>query len=167
MSFPSIASGGALRKKTAFADKGRIYKMNAKAEKFQNYLNEKDITVFSAEDLHDERGTAVFRSHITVEGQQLPTIVITDNSVFVMVRVQVSPKALTEENKTAVLTLLNEQNDKYKPFKLYVNTGGDLLLDFCTVMENDELNGDTVYLMFDVVINYLNEKYRELMKTVW
>ena len=141
--------------------------MNAKAEQFQNYLNEKDIKVFEAEDLHDERGTAVFRSHVTVEGQQLPTIVITDNSIFVVVRVQISPKALTEENQTAVLKIVNEQNDKYKPFKLYFNANGDLLLDFCHVTENDNVNGDTIYLMFDVVINYLNANYRELMKAIW
>ncbi len=142
--------------------------MNAKAEKFQNYLNEKEIHVFETEEIEgDERGTAVFRSYITVEGQRLPTVLILDNSVFAVVRVQISPKALTEENRAEVLGIVNEQNSKYKPFKLYFNEENNLLVDFCTVIENDDLNGDTIYLMFDVVINYLNENYRELMKAVW
>ena len=50
--------------------------MNKNAEAFKAYLEEKDIHVFEVEELEeDSQQTAVFRSHITVEGQQLPTAV--------------------------------------------------------------------------------------------
>ncbi len=141
--------------------------MNKKAEAFEGYLKEKDIKVFEMEELEgDSQHTAVFRSHITVEGQQLPTIVITDDSIFTMVRVQIAPKALSEENQLELLKLVNEESASYKPFKLYLNKEGDLILDVCMTIEG-ELNGDNLYSMFAIIIDYLNTNYRKFMKCIW
>ena len=141
--------------------------MNKKAEAFEGYLKEKDIKVFEMEELEgDSQHTAVFRSHITVEGQQLPTIVIRDDSIFTMVRVQIAPKALSEENQLELLKLVNEESAGYKPFKLYLNKEGDLILDVCMTIEG-ELNGDNLYSMFAIIIDYLNTNYRKFMKCIW
>ncbi|MBP3232569.1 hypothetical protein [Anaerovibrio sp.] len=141
--------------------------MNKKAEAFKAYLEEKDIKVFEMEELEgDSQQTVVFRSHITTEGQQLPTIVILDESIFALIRVQISPKALTEANQQELLKMINDESAAYKPFKLYLNQAGDLMLDLCLVIE-DELKGDTVYTMFSVIINYLDANYRKLMKRIW
>ena len=142
--------------------------MNKNAEAFQKYLEEKKIEVFTLDETEgDAQETAVFRSHIIVAGQQLPTIVVTDKSIFSIVRVQIAPQVLTEENKTALLDFVNAENLKYKPFKLYFNANGALLLDLCLANPNGTLEGDAVYLMFDVIINYLNENYQKMMKTIW
>ena len=142
--------------------------MNKNAEAFQKYLEEKKIEVFTLEETEgDAQETAVFRSHIIVAGQQLPTIVVTDKSIFSIVRVQIAPQVLTEENKAALLDFVNAENLKYKPFKLYFNANGALLLDLCLANPNGTLEGDAVYLMFDVIINYLNENYQKMMKTIW
>ena len=141
--------------------------MNKNAEAFKAYLEEKDIHVFEVEELEeDSQQTAVFRSHITVEGQQLPTAVILDASVFALVRVQISPKALTEANQLELLKMANEESSAYKPFKLYLNRNGDLMLDVCIVAD-EELKGDTVYTMFSVIISYLEANYRKIMKCIW
>ncbi|MBQ8699504.1 MAG: hypothetical protein IJ521_11000 [Schwartzia sp.] len=141
--------------------------MNKNAEAFKAYLDEKDIHVFEVEELEgDSQQTVVFRSHITTEGQQLPTAVILDESVFALVRVQVSPKALTESNQLELLKLINEESAAYKPFKLYLNRDGDLMLDVCLVVD-ETLKGDTVYTMFSVIINYLEANYRKFMKRIW
>ena len=141
--------------------------MNKNAEAFKAYLDEKDIKVFDIEEIEGEnQNTAVFRSHITVEGQQLPTLVILDESIFGVVRVQISPKALSDSNQLELLKMASEESAAYKPFKLYINRDGDLMLDVCLVIE-DELKGDTVYTLFSVIINYLNENYRKFMKRIW
>ena len=141
--------------------------MNQKAEAFKAYLEEKDIKAFEIEELEgDEQKTAVFRSHITVEGQQLPTLVILDESIFGLLRVQISPKALSEENTLELLKKVNEESAGYKPFKLYLNDSGDLMLEVCMLIE-EELKGDTVYGMFALIIDYLNNNYRDLMKCIW
>ena len=141
--------------------------VNKKAEAFSAYLKEKDIQAFAVEELEgDEQKTAVFRSHITTEGQQLPTIVILDESMFAMVRVQIAPKALSEENQLELLKLVNEESAGYKPFKLYLNKEGDLILDVCMTIEG-ELNGDNLYSLFAIIIDYLNTNYRKFMKCIW
>ena len=143
--------------------------MNKNAEAFKKYLDERKIEVFTVEETPDDaQETAVFRSHIIVAGQQLPTIVVTDKSLFTVIRVQIAPQVLKAENKTALLDFVNVENLKYKPFKLYFNASGALLLDLCLTNAADaELSGETVYLLFDVIINYLNDNYQDIMKAVW
>ena len=142
--------------------------MNKNAEAFKNYLDEKKIEVFTVEETPDDaQETAFFRSHIIVAGQQLPTIVVTDKSIFTVIRVQIAPQVLTDKNKAALLEFVNGENLKYKPFKLYFNANGTLLLDLCLTKDDDDLKGDTIYLLFDVIINYLNDNYQKMMKAVW
>ena len=141
--------------------------MNKNAEAFKDFLKEKNIDVFEMEELEgDQQQTVVFRSRITTEGQQLPTVVILDESIFALVRVQISPKALTESNQLALLKMVNEESASYKPFKFYLTKDGDLMMDVCIVLE-EELKGDTIYTMFSFIINYLEENYRRFMQCIW
>lgn len=147
--------------------------MNIKAEVFSKYLEEKKIEAFQVEEIADDpQHTVVYRSHVVVEGQQLPTLVLLDDSVFSMIRVQISPKARTEENELAVLRLVSEQNMKFKPFKLYFDQSGALILDVCLLTPGTEekdfpVLGDEIYGMFDVLIKFLEENYRGWMKEIW
>ncbi len=147
--------------------------MNIKAEVFSKYLEEKKIEAFQVEEIADDaQHTVVYRSHVVVEGQQLPTLVLLDDSVFSMIRVQISPQARTEENELAVLRLVSEQNMKFKPFKLYFDQSGALILDICLLTPGTEEKdfaqlGDEIYGMFDVLIKFLEENYRGWMKEIW
>lgn len=142
--------------------------MNKKAEQFKAFLEERKVSVFQIEEIEgNEQHTVAFRSFIGVEGQQLPTMVIVDDSVFTIIRVQIAPKALYEENKAELMKLVNEQNALYKPFKLFFDEPGNLMMDSCLTEEAEGLKGETVYQMFNVIINYLNENYRNIMKAVW
>ena len=147
--------------------------MNIKAEVFNKYLEEKGIKAFQVEEIADDaQHTVVYRSHIEVEGQQLPTLVLLDDSVFSMVRVQVAPQALTAENELELQRLASEYNMKFKPFKLYFDQNGALVLDVCLLTPGQKEEdfaqlGDEVYGMFDVLIKFLEENYRGWMKKIW
>ena len=142
--------------------------MNTKAEQFRNYLEEREINVFQMEEIEgNEQHTVVFRSFIAVEGQQLPTMVVIDDSVFSIIRVQIAPQVLNKENMADLMNLANEQNIIYKPFKLFFDARGDLMLDSCLMSEGDKLDGNAIYQLFSVIVNYLDENYRTIMKTVW
>ena len=147
--------------------------MNIKAEVFNKYLEDKEIKAFQVEEIADDaQHMVVYRSHIEVEGQQLPTLVLLDDSVFSMVRVQVAPQALTEENELELQRMVSEYNMKFKPFKLYFDQNGDLVLDVCLLTPGQKEEdfaqlGDEVYGMFDVLIKFLEENYRGWMKKIW
>ena len=61
---------------------------------------------------------------------------------------------------------------KFKPFKLYFDQNGALVLDVCLLTPGQKEEdftqlGDEVYGMFDVLIKFLEENYRGWMKKIW
>ena len=143
-------------------------KVMEQAENFKKYLDEKEIKAFTVDEIKDDQfQTVVFRSAADINGNRLPLIVILDTSIYGMIRVLVAPKVLHDDNEAAVLKLLNTYNKQYKSFKYYVDDEGNLILDTCVLLKDDEVDGDLIYAMFDVIIRHLGESYKELMKSIW
>lgn len=142
--------------------------MNTKAEKFQQYLKEKNITVFTVDEIQDDTlNTVVFRSHFDIQGNQLPVIVILDSSIYGIIRVLVVPKAVQEGNEVALQRLINQYNKQYKSFKYYIDDECNLILDTCILCRDGEVDGDMIYTMFDVLITHLQDAYKDTMKVIW
>lgn len=142
--------------------------MNKKAELFQEYLQENNITCFEIQELQeDSLNTVIFRSVIAVEGQELPTVIILDNSIYGMIRVHVASRAMREDNKTKLIKAINKLNAQYKSFKYYFVEDGALIFDCCFTGKVDEIDGNLVYTMLDVIIKHLEAEYKNIMKVVW
>ena len=142
--------------------------MNKKAQIFQEYLEEKKITCFEVQEIeNDALNTVVFRSAIDVEGQQLPTLVILDSSIYAMIRVRVANAALKEENKTALVEAINKINSQYKIFKYYFADDGALILDSYILSRQEELDCDMVYTVLDIIVKHLTAEYKNIMKLIW
>ncbi|OBW92307.1 YbjN domain-containing protein [Gallibacterium salpingitidis] len=142
--------------------------MNKKAESFKSYLDNAKVDAFVVEEIADDAlNTVVFRSHLDIGGNQLPTIVILDDSIYAMIRVLVAPKVESEEALEKVRVLLNDFNKQYKSFKYYLDNDNAIVLDTCLLTEGEKINGDLVYAMFEVLINHLNESYKTVMKSIW
>lgn len=142
--------------------------MNKRAEAFKAYLEEKEIQAFQIDEVKDDQlNTVVFRSAIDINGTQIPTIVILDDSIYGMIRLLIAPKALKDDNEVELLKLLNDYNKKFKSFKYYLDDEGSIILDTCLLFREDGTDGDMIYAMFDVIINHLGDEYKEIMKTVW
>ena len=141
---------------------------NKKAQIFQEYLQEKNITCFQVQEVpNDELNTVVFRSSIEVEGQQLPTLVITDSSIYTMIRVRVANAALKEGNETELLKAIGKLNSHYKIFKYYFAEDGALILDSYLLEKPEELDGDMVYTVLDIIVKHLLAEYKNIMKAIW
>ena len=142
--------------------------MNKKAQIFQEYLQEKNITCFQVQEVpNDELNTVVFRSSIEGEGQQLPTLVITDSSIYTMIRVRVANAALKEGNETELLKAIGKLNSHYKIFKYYFAEDGALILDSYLLEKPEELDGDMVYTVLDIIVKHLLAEYKNIMKAIW
>ena len=63
--------------------------------------------------------------------------------------------------------MTNGYNKKYKSFKYYADDEGNLVMDTCVLFKDGEADGDMIYTMFNVIINHLNESYKDTMKAVW
>lgn len=142
--------------------------MNSKAESFKAYLNEKNITSFTIDEIkNDQLNSVVFRSNIEINGQQLPTIVILDSSIYGMIRVLVAPKVLNDKNEAGLLKEVNVLNKAYKSFKYYFDNEGSLILDCCVLLKEDSVDGNLLYTMFEVIIRNLSNEYKNLMQLIW
>ncbi len=142
---------------------------NEKLEKFKAFLEEKDIkNAFVTEAVDDdELNTVLLRSQIDVAGNRLPTLLIFDDSVYVILRILIAPKVPSDESTQLVLKLVNDYNKRYKAFKYYLDDSGALLLDVCILSADGEKVGNYIYAMYDVIIQHLRESYHEVMRLVW
>lgn len=141
--------------------------MNEKAKIFADFLAEKEIKAFKQEYVGDELNAVVFRSSMEVKGNILPLIIVLDESIYGIVRMQLIPQAAGATNRQAVLEFVNEQNAKFKVFKYYVADNADLCLDACILLTNEQENGPMIYTVIDVILKHLQDTYAEMMQKVW
>ena len=94
-------------------------RINLKAKTFQSYLDSNDLKFFQQNATHDEADTVVFQSNIQVEGQTLPVGIITDNTIYTIIRVQIGTGLVKEENKSKLNEYLNSLNRSYKVLNMW------------------------------------------------
>ena len=141
--------------------------MNLKATKFTNFINERNINVFQMQEIDGDMHPVVYRSAMEVGGQNLPTMLVIDDSIYVMLQVRVGSGLVKESNKAAVMEHMNSLNENYKVFKYYANENGDIVIESCIPTTDEEFMPELVHAVIDVVLKHLNEEYPKLMKTVW
>lgn len=139
----------------------------SKAELFDKFLADNKIDCFSKEEIDNDQHSVVYRAHMEVCGQMLPTMVVFDSSIYGMVQVLIAPKAVNDGNRLAVLELLNELNRKYKVFKYYIGENGELSLDSCIADSDASFEPLIVHTVINVILKHLNEEYPQLMKAIW
>ncbi|MEE1193550.1 MAG: YbjN domain-containing protein, partial [Phascolarctobacterium sp.] len=138
-----------------------------KATKFTNFINERNINVFQMQEIDGDMHPVVYRSAMEVGGQNLPTMLVIDDSIYVMLQVRVGAGLVKESNKAAVMEHMNSLNENYKVFKYYANENGDIVIESCIPTTDEEFMPELVHAVIDVVLKHLNEEYPKLMKTVW
>lgn len=141
--------------------------MNVKAEKFNKFLEERGIKLFEVQEVESEMHPVVYRSFMEVNGQNLPTMLVIDDSIYVMLQVRVGAGLVKDANKAAVLAHLNALTAQYKVFKYYAAENGDIVIESCIPSTDNEFVPEMVTAVIDVVVKHLNEEYPKLMKTVW
>ena len=130
-------------------------------------MKEHNITCFNAQDIDNELHTVLYRSFMEVSGQNLPTMVVLDDSIYAMLQVRVAAGVVKEANRTAVLEHLNKLNEKYKVFKYYVNESGDIVIESCIPTTEDDFVPGIINAVIEVVLKHLIEEYPQIMKIVW
>ena len=142
-------------------------RINMKSKKFQSYLDNNDLKFFPQNVTHDEADTVVFQSNIQVEGQTLPVGIITDDTIYTIIRVQIGTGLVKEENKAKLNEYLNSLNRSYKVFKYVVAEDGSVFLDACLPSTNEGFDPEVVRVVLDVIVDHLTQEYKNIMKSAW
>ncbi len=140
---------------------------NLKAVKFEEYTKANNLNFFVKNELHDDADTVVFQSQLKVEGQTVPVGIITDNTIYTIIRVQVGAGLVKESNSAKVLDYLNQLNRSYKVFKYVASEDGGIFLDACLPSNNESFDAEIVRVVLDVVVDHLNSEYKNIMKQAW
>lgn len=140
--------------------------MNLKAEKFQQGLAAANINCFQVEEMNDEYHSALFRTTMEVEGQKLPMIFVVDDSIYMVIGVQIAPK-IKDENREAVMEMINQLNMKYKSGKYFINTDGELMYNASVVCGDEHFDFELVSALLDITVKNVSAEYPEMMKAMW
>lgn len=140
--------------------------VNFKARKWQEHLATNNITCFGTQIVGDELHTVLFRTVLDVNGQELPIIIFTDDSAFTVIKVLVTPGAVNDSNKIAVLESINEMNRSYKLFK-YLVSEKDIELECCNLSRDDFFDPQVIHISLDIILEHLQKEYPKLMQMIW
>ena len=94
-----------------FPTKGN-FKKNLKADAFESYLKKEGLNFFRRQDAHDSYDTVVFMTALPAGKHRLVCAVITDNSMYTLIRVHLGTAPKGPARKTFV-PFLNKLNGEH------------------------------------------------------
>lgn len=142
-------------------------KMADKVEKMQQFLADNKIECFDVQKLEDERHTTIFRSRMEVKGQLLPMAVLMDDSVYVILQVQIAPQVVDEAKLAELAVAINNMNNNVRPFKFTVSDRGDFMLNSCITAENNTFNPVLLNAIMGEALKFLEAQYANIMEVIW
>lgn len=138
-----------------------------KIEKMQEFLQENKIECFEVQTLEDERHTSIFRSRMEVKGQILPMAILMDDSVYVLIQVQIAPQVITSEKLAVMAEVINNMNNNVRLFKFTVSEKGDFMLNACMTAENNTFNPVLLNALLTETLHFLEAQYSNIMEVIW
>lgn len=142
-------------------------KMADKVEKMQQFLADNKIECFDVQKIEDERHTTIFRSRMEVKGQLLPMAVLMDDSVYVILQVQIAPQVVDEAKLAELAVAINNMNNNVRPFKFTVSDRGDFMLNACITAENNTFNPVLLNAIMGEALKFLEAQYANIMEVIW
>ena len=137
------------------------------AEKCKRYLQRHKIDSFEREELGDEHESVIFRSTVEVQGQYVPLGVIFDDTIYVIVRANLAPKALNDDNAYEVTNFIMRLNNGNKLFKYYLAPDTSVILDACIPMTPKNYSADLVNTIVGVVAREVRKRHSDFMGMIW
>lgn len=141
--------------------------MNSRADLFNENAKANMPGTFEMQEIDDAVHSVLFKSNITVKEQTLPFAVITDDSIFPIVRVFVANRVVNDDNRGKILDYINNVNRQYKVFKYYIEESGSIVIDACIPALDEHFDVQAIHTVIDVIIDHLNNDYANIMDAIW
>lgn len=151
----------------AAKEETKVTEMENKIEKMTQFLADNKIECFDIQKMDDEHHTTIFRSRMEVKGQLLPMALLMDDSVYMLLQVQIAPQVIDEEKLKALAGAINNMNNNVRPFKFTVSERGDFMLNACIIAENTTFNPALVNAIMGEAVKFMEAQYGNIMEAVW
>ena len=134
---------------------------------FKKHLEDAKISGVGIQDFKDDVHSQAFRSNLPVAGQNLPFMILFDDSVYTIIQVLVAAAIVTKEKKATVCEELNALNDQYRMLKYSVDEAGNVLLTCCIPAGLDHFDAPLVVAILNQIQGHLNAVYPTIMEKLW
>lgn len=145
--------------------------MNKKVEDLKVYIAQNNLNNFKVEDSKESDSGEIiktnFHTYIKVFGQNIPAIIVVDDSIYTTIRVQVISDIQYTKNKEGFMNCINEMNISYKAVKYYLGADNGLYLDMYIPGRSDGLDCELVMELIDAIKSHLEKEYPNWMKLLW
>lgn len=138
-----------------------------KVAAFQKYLEENQIGGFGLQDFQNEVHAQAFRSNLPIEGQNLPFMILLDDSVYTILQVQIATSIALGEKREKICAFLNDLNEQYRMLKYSADAAGNVLLTCCIPAGVPHFEPALVIAILNQIQGHLNALYPEIMKQLW
>ena len=139
-------------------------KKNLKADIFDNYTKTKGLNFFKRRDVHDSYDTSVFMTAIPAgKHHKLVAAVITDNSMYILLRVHLGTAPKGPARKT-FMAFLNDLNAHHAIMKYVVGSDDNVFLDVTTTTRAEKFDPEVVRVTLDMIIYHLGEVYDDIAR---
>lgn len=138
-----------------------------KSAAFRTYLEKEKISGVQFQDVGDAVHSYVVRSHLPVQGQSLPFMILIDDSVYTLIQVEIAAQVVTEEKKAAVSIYLNGLNDQYRMLKYSSDEAGNVILTCSIPSGTDQFDPALIVALLNQIQGHLNALYSDIMVKVW
>lgn len=142
--------------------------MNNKAAKFNEFLKANMPNIFQVQDMPEaELHPVLFQTAMEIDKQNLPMMMVIDDSIYVMFQVRLANAVVNEKNRKAIMEHLNELNGGYKVFKYYVDEQNSIIIESVILSAEETFTPEVVQACIQVVYEHLQEEYKNIMRLVW
>ncbi len=138
-----------------------------KVAALQKYLDDNKIGGFGLQDFQNATHAQAFRSNLLVEGQNLPFMILLDDSVYTMIQIQLAESIVTKGKRASVCEYMNGLNEQYRMLKFTVDAAGNVLLTCCIPAGVPHFEPALVIAILNQLQDLLTQLYPELIKTLW
>ncbi len=138
--------------------------MNPKAAALDAYFQKEGLTFFQKHEIGDDVDTVSFVTALPIGPYRLLTGVITDTSIFTVIRVGVGKRFTNFPGNDCFLDFLRKQNANHALFKYTQAESGEVYLDVCLPAASAHFDPQIIRTMLNLLVMHLEEVYPEFLK---
>ena len=137
---------------------------NVKADMFEKYMKDEGLNFFRRQETHDSYDTIVFMTAIPAgKHHKLVAAVITDNSMYILLRIHLGTAPKGPARKT-FLAFLNDLNAHHAIMKYVVGSDDNVFLDVTTTARSEKFDPEVIRITLDMIIYHLGEVYDDIAR---
>lgn len=137
---------------------------NQKTRMLDAYFAQEKLNFFHKRALGNDTDTVIYITAIPAGDYRLLAAVITDNSIYTIVRCHLGDRTPGAADEADFLEFLRSLNARHAFFKYAMNADGGLYLDVCLAARDDHFDPAMIRMTLNLLVYHMQETYPEIVK---